>query len=193
MRLVVVRAMVSLFACASVSAQESPFADLAIVHGRVWTVDAQHPRAEAVAIRGDRIVAVGSDAEIAKWIGPATRKIDAQSKSVLPGFIDAHVHFSSGGGEISGVQLRDAETPQDFARRIGEHAKRLPKGEWLLGGTWDHELWGGTPLPSHDWVDTVTPDTPVLSTRFTAHMAGPSGWPLGPAEIPGGRKVPPGG
>src|SRR5437588_9323275 len=171
MRPVMALAMVSLFACASVSAQESPFADLAIVHGRVWTVDAQHPRAEAVAIRGDRIVAVGSDAEIAKWIGPATRKIDAQSKSVLPGFIDAHVHFSSGGGEISGVQLRVAKTPQEFARRIVEHAKRLPMGEWMLVGTWDHELWGGTPLPRHDWVDTVTPDTPVFVSRYHGHRA----------------------
>jgi len=193
MRPVMALAMVSLFACASVSAQESPFADLAIVHGRVWTVDAQHPRAEAVAIRGDRIVAVGSDAEIAKWIGPATRKIDAQSKSVLPGFIDAHVHFSSGGGEISGVQLRDAKTPQEFARRIGEHAKRLPKGEWMLGGTWDHELWGGTPLPAHHWVDAVTPDTPVFVSRYDGHMAVANGLALRLAGITRGTKDPPGG
>lgn len=108
MRLALILASAGLFAGAGLGAQESHFADLVIVHGHVWTVDAQHPRTEAVAIRGDRIVASGSDAEIAKWIGPATKKIDAQGKSMLPGFIDAHVHFSSGGGESSSVHLRDA-------------------------------------------------------------------------------------
>ena len=182
-----------LFACGSVYAQGSSFADVVIVHGHVWTVDAQHPRADAVAIHGGRIVAVGSDAEIAKWIGPATKTIDAQGKSVLPGFIDAHVHFSSGGGEISSVQLRDASTPQEFARRIGEQAKRLSKGEWMLGGTWDHELWGGTPLPSHDWVDTLTPDNPIFVTRYDGHMAMANGLALRLAGVTRETKDPPGG
>ena len=135
MRLAFAAATIFLVASASADAQEPSFADLVIVHGHVWTVDRQRPHAEAVAIRGSRIVSVGSDAEIAKWIGPTTKKIDAQGKSVLPGFIDAHVHFSSGGGEISSVHLRDANTTQEFARRIGEQAKKLPKGEWMLGGT----------------------------------------------------------
>lgn len=62
-------------------------------------------------------------------------------------------------------------TPQEFARRIDEQANKLAKGEWMLGGTWDHELWGGTPLPSHDWVDASTPDTPVFVGRDDGHMA----------------------
>jgi len=159
-------AMIFVFSSASAYAQQPSFADLVIVHGHVWTVDPRNARAQAVAIRDGHIVAVGSDREIAKWIGPATKRIDAQGKSVLPGFIDAHVHFSSGGGEISSAHLRDANTPQEFARRIGEQAKLLPKGEWMLGGTWDHELWGGTPLPAHDWVDALTPDTPVFLSRY---------------------------
>jgi predicted amidohydrolase YtcJ len=69
------------------------------------------------------------------------------------------------------VHLRDAATPKEFARRIAEHARTLPKGEWMTGGTWDHELWGGTPLPSHDWIDAGTPDTPVFVTRYDGHMA----------------------
>jgi len=153
------------------AAQQSPFADLVIQHGHVWTVDPAHPQAEAVAIAGSRIVAVGTDAEIAKWTGPSTKKIDAEGKSVFPGFIDAHVHFTSGGGEITGVHLRDAATPAEFSRRVGEHAKKLAKGEWMMGGTWDHELWGGTPLPSHDWIDASTTDTPVFVTRYDGHMA----------------------
>jgi predicted amidohydrolase YtcJ len=176
----------------SATAQQPP-ADLVILHGHVWTVDHAHPQAEAVAIHGNRIVAVGSDAEIVKWIGPATKKIDAQGKSVLPGFIDAHVHFSSGGGEISGVQLRDAATPQEFARRIAEHAKKLPKGEWMRGGTWDHELWGGNPLPSHDWIDALAPETPVFVTRYDGHMALANGLALRLAGITRETKDPPGG
>lgn len=193
MRLAFAVAMIFLFSSVSVYAQQPAFAELVIVHGHVWTVDPENPRAEAVAVRDGRIVAVGSEREIAKWIGPATKTIDAQGKSVLPGFIDAHVHFSSGGGEISGVHLRDANTPQEFARRIGEQAKKLGKGEWLLGGTWDHELWGGTPLPSHDWIDSLTPDTPVLVSRYDGHMAVANALALCLAGITRETKDPPGG
>jgi predicted amidohydrolase YtcJ len=182
-----------LFAAARTDAQQTASADLVILHGHVWTVDRAHPEGEALAISGSRIVAVGSDAEIAKWIGPATRKFDAKSNTVLPGFIDSHVHFSSGGGEITSVQLRDATTPQEFARRIGVHAKKLPKGEWMFGGTWDHELWGGTPLPSHDWIDRLTPDTPVLVTRYDGHMALANALALRLAGITRETKDPPGG
>ena len=182
-----------LLAGANARAQQAASADLVIMHGHLWTVDHTHAQAEALAITGSRIVAVGSDSEIAKWIGLATKKIDAQGKTVLPGFIDAHVHFSSGGGEISSVQLRDAATPQEFARRIGEQARKLPKGDWMLGGTWDHELWGGTPLPSHDWIDAVTPDTPVFVTRYDGHMALANGMVLRLAGISRETKDPPGG
>jgi predicted amidohydrolase YtcJ len=181
------------FAAALANAQQPSSAGLVILHGRVWTVDHSRPEAEALAIIGSRIVAVGRDAEIAAWIGSATKTFDAQGKTVLPGFIDSHVHFSSGGGEITGVQLRDAGTPQEFARRIGEHAKKLPKGEWMFGGTWDHELWGGTPLPSHDWIDALTPDTPVLVTRYDGHMALANVVVLRLAGITRETKDPPGG
>jgi predicted amidohydrolase YtcJ len=193
MKLLLAVCALSLFVSPSARSQQQSFADLVIAHGHVWTVDREHPHAEAVAIRGSRIVAVGSDADIAKWIGPATRTIDAQGKSVLPGFIDAHVHFSSGGGEISSVHLRDANTPQEFARRIGEQAKKLPRGEWMLGGTWDHELWGGTPLPSHDWIDAVTPDNPVFVSRYDGHMAMANGLALRLAGVTRETKDPPGG
>lgn len=144
-------------------------ADLVILHGHVYTVDKAQPHAEALAIVGDRIAAVGSETEIQKWIVPATKQIDAKGHSVLPGFIDSHVHFSSGGGEISGVQLRDAATPAEFTRRIAEFAHKTPKGEWITGGTWDHELWGGS-LPSRDWIDKDTPDNPVFVSRYDGHM-----------------------
>jgi predicted amidohydrolase YtcJ len=193
MRVAFAVAMILVCSSAGAYAQPPAFADLVIVHGHVWTVDPRNSRAEAVAVHDGHIVAVGSDAEIAKWVGPATKRIDAQGKSVLPGFIDAHVHFSSGGGEISGVHLRDANTPQEFARRIGEQAKKLAKGEWMLGGTWDHELWGGTPLPSHDWVDALTPDTPVFVSRYDGHMAMANALALRLAGITRETEDPPGG
>jgi len=169
-----------------------PAADLVILNGKVWTVDPAHPRAEAVAIVGERIAAVGTTAEIRSWVGPATRTINANGKSVLPGFIDVHVHFSSGGAEISGVQLHDAATPAEFARRIGEHARRLPKGEWILGGTWDHELWGGT-LPTHEWIDKLTPDNPVFVSRYDGHMALANSLALRLAGVTRETPTPPGG
>ncbi len=141
-----------------------------VLNGKVWTVDPEQPRAEAIAVLGERIAAVGTNAQIKQWIGPKTRSIDAHGKTVLPGFIDAHVHFSSGGAELSGVQLRQAATPAEFAQRIGEYARKLPRGEWILGGEWDHEMWGGT-LPNREWIDALTPDHPVLVSRYDGHMA----------------------
>ncbi len=193
MKRLLLMTIAGLLAAVSARAQRAASADLVILHGRAWTVDHAHPQAEALAILGSRIAAVGSDAEIAKWIGAETIKIDAQGKSVLPGFIDAHVHFSSGGCEISGVHLRDAATPGEFTRRIGEHATKIAKGEWMTGGTWDHELWGGTPLPSRDWIDAVTPDAPVLVTRYDGHMALANSLALHLAGITRETKDPPGG
>jgi len=182
---------VALLFLPTLHAQQPP-ADLVILQAQVWTVDKFHPSAEALAITGSRITAVGSDTEIQKFIGPNTQRIYARNNSVLPGFNDAHVHFSSGGAEISGVHLRDAATPQEFTRRIAEHAKKLPKGEWMIGGTWDHELWGGT-LPTHEWIDAVTPDTPVFVSRYDGHMSLANALALRLAHVTRETPDPPGG
>jgi predicted amidohydrolase YtcJ len=173
-------------------ANPHPAADLVILNGHVWTVDTRHPRAEALAIVADRIAAVGTTAEISGWIGPGTRAIDAGGKTVLPGLIDAHVHFSSGGAEISGVQLRDAATPDEFSRRISAQARKLREGEWITGGTWDHELWGGT-LPTREWIDRLTPANPVLLSRYDGHMALANGLALHLAGVTRNTPTPPGG
>lgn len=142
---------------------------IAIVNARVWTGDAARPWADAVAIAGDSIVAVGSSAEVRK-LGRAARTVDAKGGMVTPGFIDAHVHFIDGGFRLSSVQLRDARTPEEFARRIRDFAATVPPGTWITGGDWDHELWGGR-LPERSWVDSVTPDHPVWVNRLDGHMA----------------------
>ncbi len=145
-------------------------ADLVVLNGHVYTVDSARPRAEAIAIADGRIRAVGTTAEIREWIEPGTRVIDAHGKSVLPGFIDAHVHFSDGGADLSNVQLRDVFTREEFVRRIAEYAHKLKKGEWIRGGNWDHEQFPGATMPTHEWIDAVTPDNPVWVDRYDGHM-----------------------
>jgi predicted amidohydrolase YtcJ len=143
-------------------------ASLAIVNARVWTGDSARPWAEGIAVNGDTVVAVGSSAEIRK-LG-AARVVDAKGGMVTPGFIDAHVHFVTGGFRLSSVQLRDAKTPEEFVRRIREFAATVPAGTWITGGDWDHEQWGGR-LPERSWIDSITPDHPVWVNRLDGHMA----------------------
>ncbi|HEY9174918.1 MAG TPA: amidohydrolase [Verrucomicrobiae bacterium] len=145
--------------------------DLLILNAAVRTMDAAQPKAEAVAILGNRILAVGATADLRSLAGPKTRVIDAGGKSVLPGFNDAHVHWLSGGFSITNVDLRDASSPAEFARRIGEFAKKLPKGRWILGGDWDHEKFPGAQLPTKEMIDAVTSDHPVFVSRLDGHMS----------------------
>jgi predicted amidohydrolase YtcJ len=145
-------------------------ATLVVTNARVWTGDPERPWAEAVAVRGETIAAVGSAAEIAAFVGATTEVIDAGAALVTPGFVDAHVHFLEGGFRLSSVQLRDAATPDAFRERIAAFARAVPAGTWITGGDWDHELWGGE-LPTRDWIDEVTPDHPVWVNRLDGHMA----------------------
>ena len=147
-----------------------PTTTLAIVNARVWTGDQRRPWADAVAVTGDRISAVGSSAEIMKSVSQATRVVDARGQMLVPGFIDAHVHFMSGGFGLTSVQLRDARTRAEFIARIQVHASKLPKGAWMLEGNWDHQNWGGE-LPRASWIDSVTPNTPVFIQRLDGHMS----------------------
>jgi hypothetical protein len=153
------------------SAQPKPSATLIITNAAVYTVDKQHPRAEAVAVIGDRIVAVGSRAEIDLWRGPETKVIDAGRKLVLPGFNDAHVHFIQGGAQLDQVQLTDAASPEEFAKRIAAQSKKTPKGEWILGGRWDETKWPKPDLPIKELVDAVTGAPPIFVERYDGHEA----------------------
>lgn len=144
-------------------------ADLFVVSDHIWTGDPNRPQATAMAVRGDRIVAVGSEDELASWVGRETQRIDARDGMVVPGFIDAHVHFLTGGAGLASVQLRDAASPEEFVARIAGFAATLDPGEWILNGDWDHENWGGE-LPTREWVDSVTPTNPLMINRLDGHM-----------------------
>jgi hypothetical protein len=143
---------------------------LAVVNAHVWTGDSRRPWAEAVAVRGEEIAAVGLGSEVRKRLAPETRVIDARGQMVVPGFIDAHIHFVDGGFRLASVQLRDARTPEELVARIKAFAASVPPGTWITGGDWDHENWGGE-LPRRDWIDPVTPDHPVWVSRLDGHMA----------------------
>jgi predicted amidohydrolase YtcJ len=154
----------------STSTTFEPIPTLAIVNARVWTGDAKRPWADAVLVTGDRISLVGSSAEVRKAARPITRVIDANGAMLTPGFIDAHVHFMDGGFGLTSVELRDAKTREEFVRRIKAHAATMPAGAWMLEGNWDHQHWGGE-LPRKDWIDSVTPNTPVFIQRLDGHMS----------------------
>jgi predicted amidohydrolase YtcJ len=153
------------------NAQPKPTATLIVTNATVYTVDKQRPTAEAVAVINDRIVAVGSRAQIDLWRGPETKVIDAGHKLVLPGFNDAHVHFIQGGAQLDQVQLTDAASPQEFAKRIATQAKKTSKGEWILGGRWDETKWTKPELPTKELVDAVTGATPIFVERYDGHEA----------------------
>lgn len=159
------------FLCLLLSCTDrNPKADRIILNADIWTGDQSNPSAQAMAIAGDSLLAVVSNAEIEKYIGPNTEVIDLNGAFVTPGFIDSHVHFLMGGFNLSGVQLRDAKTKEEFISRIKAFAGTVPAGTWILGGDWDHENWGGE-LPTRQWIDAVTPDHPVWITRLDGHMS----------------------
>src|SRR5690349_8740251 len=142
---------------------------LVLLNGRIWSGDPARPEAEALAIEGSRIAAVGSTANVKAGAGNAD-VVDLRGQFVTPGFVDAHVHFIEGGFRLTSVQLRDARTPEEFTRRIEAFAATVPAGTWIIGGDWDHTLWGGE-LPRRGWVDAATRDHPVWVSRLDGHMA----------------------
>jgi predicted amidohydrolase YtcJ len=154
--------------CCSASAKE---ASLILVHGKVWTENPAQPVAQAVALDGSTILAVGDDAAIRKLAGPDTRIIDLGGGLLLPGFNDSHVHFLAGGESLITVQLRTANSQTELRERIAQFAKTLPTGAWIRDGLWDHQRWNPPVLPNHQIIDAVSGDHPAFLWRLDGHMA----------------------
>ncbi len=167
-------------------------ADIVFLGGTVWSGVPGEGTAQAVAVKGGFIQSVGTDREIGALRGRETQVVELAGRMVLPGFIDSHTHFIPGGFQLSSVDLRDADTPQEFARRVGEFARTLEPGTWITGGDWDHEMWGGE-LPRREWIDSLTPAHPVLVSRLDGHMALANSLALDLAGVTGATRIPFGG
>jgi predicted amidohydrolase YtcJ len=174
-------------------------ADLVLHGGKVITVDPAQPSAQAIAVVGDRIDAVGSDEEIRGRIGPQTEVIDLQGRLAIPGFIDAHAHFLSLGVSLLELRLGAARSWEDIVAQVAEAAASAAPGEWVVGRGWHQEKWDAPPepnvegLPLNRRLDQVAPNTPVLLIHASGHSALANGKALDIAGIDAGTADPPGG
>ena len=146
-----------------------PQADTLVLHGKVYTLNAKQPWAQAVAVQGGKILAVGSDAEIEKLRGNGTKVIDAAGRLVLPGFTDCHIHFMDGSLSLDRVNLEDAKDPADIQQRLREYAKSHPGSGWVLGRGWDYGMFGEEALPHKKYLDEIFPDGPVFLEGYDGH------------------------
>ena len=144
-------------------------ATLIIRGGSIYTARADGAVAEAMAVSGDRILALGSRATIDGYVGPATRIIDLRGGMALPGFIDTHTHFVWGSVARTQVQLGDATSPQDAQRRLADYVHTHPRARWVLGGGWVYSTFPGG-LPSKELIDAVVSDKPVVLDSFDGHL-----------------------
>jgi predicted amidohydrolase YtcJ len=144
-------------------------ADTVLLHGKVYTENAAQPWTQAVAIKDGRIEATGSDAEIAKYRGPATQVIDGSGHLVLPGFVDSHVHFIGGSLSLQTVALDTAETIAEIQKRVKEFAAAHPEQKVITGFGWMYPVFGRAALPDKKYLDEVVPDRPVVLTAYDYH------------------------
>src|SRR5262245_20307945 len=189
------RSPAAVVVCALAAACSRPTgiaADLIVTHANIWTGNSQQPRAAALAIVGERIAEIGDDEPIARWRGANTQVVDAGGRRVIPGFNDAHVHFVDGGAQLENVDLKDADSQAEFARRIAQRARSKP-GEWILGGDWDDQRWTPTQLPTRALIDDATNGTPVFVNRYDGHMALANTAALSRAGVTRQTPDPPGG
>ena len=173
------------------SARARRSVSLLLVNGVVFTGDARGSIAQAVAVEGNRIVAVGRDAEIESRYA-AARRVDLKGRLVTAGFNDAHLHFLNGGLALFRVDLNGARTLAEAKRRVAEKARELPEGAWLLGRGWDHTLWGGQ-WPTKESLDEAAPRNPVFVQRVDGHTSWANSLALSKANVTRETVAPAGG
>jgi predicted amidohydrolase YtcJ len=176
-------------------------ADLVLRGGRIVTADAARPEVEALAAAGGTIVAVGSNQDVQRYIGSQTRVIDLAGALAVPGFIDAHVHFTGVGEAARNLKLGTARTFDDIVRMVGEAANKARPGEWILGRGWHQEKWSAPPSPSvdgfpvHEALSRVSPNNPVWLTHASGHAGFANALAMKTAEVskttpdPAGGKI----
>jgi predicted amidohydrolase YtcJ len=182
-----------LAACSGKSEDSMQTANLVLVHGRIHTLDPAVPDSTALAVIGDRIAKVSSDKEISALVGPGTRKIDLQGRTVIPGLIDAHLHLMGLGRSLEELDLRGIKTPEEAVRRVSEAASRAAPGAWILGRGWDQNLWPVQEFPTAGILDAVSGDHPAAFQRVDGHAIWANSKALEAAEIKRGTPDPRGG
>jgi len=151
--------------------QKVPPADVVVLHGKIYTVNAKQPWAQALAIRKDRIVFVGSDNEAEQYKGPSSKVIDAADHVILPGFEDAHVHFTGGALGLQHIKLDDANTIAEIQKRVKEYAQAHPGNSFIQGFGWMYPVFGKEALPHKKYLDEIMPDRPVYLTAYDGHTS----------------------
>src|ERR671923_776099 len=151
-------------------AQEAP-ADLILHNAKIYTADDARPRAEAIAIRGDRIAALGTSAEILKLKGASTRVMDVRGAAIVPGLHDSHGHFTGLGASLQVLRLRGTRNWEQIVGMVRRRAASARPGEWILGRNWDQNDWPVKEFPAHDLLTAAAPNNPVFLTRVDGHAA----------------------
>jgi predicted amidohydrolase YtcJ len=152
-------------------------ATMVLRNGRVVTADDTRPTAQAIAINGDTIVALGSNTEIQRYIGPATQVIDLNGQMAMPGFVEGHGHFNGIGQAKLGLELMNTKSWGEIVRMVGEAAAKARPGQWIVGRGWHQEKWSSTPqpnvegFPTHASLDAVSPNNPVVLTHASGHAS----------------------
>src|SRR3990172_1116511 len=189
--------MLALTRCASPPAQEP--ADLVLRNGKVVTVDETRPEANAVAIGGGTIVAVGSDEEIEAYIGPETEVLDLAGRLAIPAFIEGHGHFMGLGNSKMILDLTRVKDWNEIVTMVGEAAKTAEPGAWIQGRGWHQEKWASPPpgavegLPLHIGLSEVSPENPVILTHASGHAGFVNAKAMEVAGIDRNTPDPPGG
>ena len=166
-------------------------ADLAVKNARIYTVNPKQPRASGIAVRQGRIAAVGDD--VSRFIGPATRVIDARGAMIMPGFIDSHGHVRSLGDGLASVDLRGVRSEADAVEKVRQAAARSRPGEWIHGSAWDQNLWPGGRFPDAQGISKAAPNNPVVMERVDGHAIWVNRKAMEVAGINAATADPPGG
>ncbi len=152
-------------------------ADLVLTNGRIVTVEESQPEAQAMAVTGDRIVSLGSSADIQRYVGPATKVIDVKGQLVIPGFVEGHGHFTGVGEAQLNLNLMNVRSWDEIVAMVASAVKTAKPGEWIRGRGWHQEKWTSPPSPSvegfptHASLDRVSPDNPVVLTHASGHAS----------------------
>ena len=168
-------------------------ADLVVINARIYTVDDAHPMASAIAVRGGRIVFVGSDAEARTLAGSATSVLDLHGRTVIPGMVDAHAHLLGLATSLRNVLLSGSNTYAEVIRRVAERTRTTKPGEWVEGRGWDQNLWPEKSFPTHQVLSTATPNNPVVLKRVDGHALLANAMAMRLAGITAATKDPEGG